>query len=121
MSNLYRCPKCQDILSGKIGDLVCEACGYKSRKDKEATINLPVIKYKELGLTAAYQLRKIAEEYGEVAEAVAQENPVQVIRESLDSMQTFWTLINIIANDYGINIDKLYKEHCEKLERKGYL
>ena len=120
MSNLYRCPKCKDILSGKIGNFVCDTCGYKSKKDT-SVINLPVVKHKELGLTAAYQLRKIAEEYGEVAEAVAQENPVQVIRESLDSMQTFWTLINIIADDYGINIDKLYKEHCDKLERKGYL
>ena len=48
-------------------------------------------------------------------------NPVEVIRESLDCMQTHWTLINMVAKEYGMNIDKLYQEHCRKLVKKGYL
>lgn len=85
-------------------------------------IILPEIDWRSQNWTPANQLRKIAEEYGEVAEAVAQNNPIQVIRESLDAMQTYNTLIHIVAADYGINnIDKLLKEHSEKLIRRGYM
>ena len=55
-----------------------------------------------------------------IVEALLLGNPVEVIRESLDCMQTHWTLINMVAKEYGMNIDKLYQEHCRKLVRKGY-
>lgn len=84
-------------------------------------IILPEIDWRSQNWTPANQLRKIAEEYGEVAEAVAQANPVQVIRESLDAMQTYNTLIHIVAAEYDIRIDKLVQEHSEKLIRKGYM
>jgi NTP pyrophosphatase (non-canonical NTP hydrolase) len=85
------------------------------------TITLPEIDWRSQNWTPAQQLRKVAEEMGEVAEAVAENNPVQVIRESLDAMQTYSTLIHIIAAEYAISIDKLIEEHTEKLIRKGYM
>lgn len=71
--------------------------------------------------TIPQQVRKIGEEYGEVVEALLEGNPVEVIRESLDCIQTHWTLINMVAEEYHLNIGKLYEEHCEKLVRKGYV
>lgn len=85
------------------------------------TITLPKIDWRSQNWTPAQQLRKVAEEMGEVAEAVAENNPIQVIRESLDAMQTYSTLIHIVAAEYDICIDKLLKEHVEKLIRKGYM
>jgi len=84
-------------------------------------ITLPEIDWRSQNWTSAQQLRKMAEEMGEVAQAVAENNPIQVIRESLDAMQTYSTLIHIIAAEYNICIDKLLKEHVEKLIQKGYM
>jgi len=84
-------------------------------------ITLPEIDWRSQNWTSAQQLRKVAEEMGEVAQAVAENNPIQVIRESLDAMQTFSTLIHIVAAEYNICINKLLKEHVEKLIQKGYM
>ena len=48
-------------------------------------ITLPEIDWRTQNWTPAQQLRKVAEEMGEVAQAVAENNPIQVIRESLDA------------------------------------
>lgn len=111
------CPKCGQIMEENTSGWACPDCGYTSKKYEP--INLPVIDYS--GWTIPQQVRKIGEEYGEVVEALLEGNPVEVIRESLDCMQTHWTLINMMAGEYQINIDRLYQEHCEKLRRKGYL
>lgn len=111
------CPKCGQILIGTIGDLSCPDCGYTSKKYEP--INLPVVDHSKW--TIPQQVRKIGEEYGEVVEALLLGNPVEVIRESLDCMQTHWTLINMVAEEYNMNIDKLYQEHCRKLVKKGYV
>ena len=84
-------------------------------------ITLPEIDWRSQNWTPAQQLRKVVEEMGEVAQAVAEDNPIQVIRESLDAMQTYSTLIHVIAAEYAISIDKLIEEHTEKLIRKGYM
>lgn len=116
MTIIYTCPKCEQILIGTIGNLTCPDC---LKVKTYNPINLPLVDYS--GWTIPQQVRKIGEEYGEVVEALLEENPVEVIRESLDCMQTHWTLINMVAGEYRINIDRLYQEHCEKLARKGYL
>lgn len=82
-------------------------------------INLPIIDYSDL--TLAQQIKKIAEEYGEVCEALMNHRPVDVIRESLDCIQTHWTLINMIVNDYKLDLDRLFREHVQKLRAKGYI
>lgn len=108
--------------------LECDKCGAIGTYDEIANhkcektwppINLPVIDF--TGCTQGQQIRKIGEEYGEVAEALVSGNPLEVIRESLDCIQTHWTLINMVAAEFDINIDKLYQEHCRKLIKKGYL
>lgn len=67
------------------------------------------------------QIKKILEEAGEVAEAIGEDDPVNTIREALDTMQTCATLINMVLDDWNIKLDKFLVEHREKLERKGYL
>jgi NTP pyrophosphatase (non-canonical NTP hydrolase) len=112
------CPNCGQIMETRTDGYYCPDCEKKKRKIYNP-INLPTIDYSDW--TIPQQVRKIGEEYGEVAEALLEGNPVEVIRESLDCMQTHWTLINMVAKEYGINIDKLYQEHCQKLVRKGYV
>jgi NTP pyrophosphatase (non-canonical NTP hydrolase) len=67
------------------------------------------------------QIKKILEEAGEVAEAITENNPVNTIREALDTMQTCATLINMVLDDRNIKLDKFLIEHREKLISKGYL
>ena len=71
--------------------------------------------------TEASQLKKIAEEFGEVCEALMQGDPINTVREALDTMQTCKTLISMVQKEWNIDIDMFLKEHVEKLERKGYL
>ena len=71
--------------------------------------------------TAKSQLEKISEEFDEVIEAIANNDPINVVREALDLMQTANTLIEIQRQEYRLNIPKLFVEHVEKLRRKGYL
>ena len=83
-------------------------------------INLPDIEIQP-GWTIPGQIKKILEEAGEVAEAIAEEDPVSTIREALDTMQTCATLINMVQAEWNLPIDLFLREHAEKLERKGYL
>lgn len=83
-------------------------------------IDLPNITIQE-DWTIPGQIKKILEEAGEVAEAVAKEDPVNTIREALDTMQTCATLINMVQAEWNLVLDRFLTEHHEKLERKGYL
>lgn len=68
------------------------------------------------------QLKKIFEEAGEVAEAVANIEYEEAIKEALDTMQTCATLINmILTDDDPDELPRYLKEHTEKLLRKGYV
>jgi len=71
--------------------------------------------------TEGSQLKKIFEEAGEVAEAVALSDPVNTVRELLDTMQTCKTLISMVIMEYHWNIQKFIDQHNEKLKAKGYL
>lgn len=79
------------------------------------------VEYKRLGWNQASQWDKIGEELGEVVKAIVQNNPTEIIRESLDVMETLWTHANMIADDYGMDLKIFIKEHNEKLLRKGYI
>ena len=83
-------------------------------------INLPDIEIQP-GWTIPGQVKKIGEEYGEVAEAVAMDDPVGTIKEALDTMQTCATLINMVQAEYNLNLDRLILEHETKLFNKGYM
>lgn len=83
-------------------------------------INLPDIRIQP-DWTIPSQIKKIGEEFGEVAEAVALNDPVNTIREALDTMQTCATLINMVQVKWNVDLDSFLQEHKIKLERKGYL
>ena len=83
-------------------------------------INLPDITIQP-DWTVPGQLKKLFEEAGEVAEAVAKEDPVNTIREALDTIQTCATLINMVQAEWNLVLDRFLTEHHEKLERKGFL
>lgn len=83
-------------------------------------IDFPDLDYESKMWTDQQQLNKISEEFQEVVEAVAEQKPVQIIRESLDLMQTCVTLINMQLDTYGMKLDKFLVEHKDKLIRKGY-
>ncbi len=83
-------------------------------------INLPDITIQP-DWTIPGQVKKIGEEYSEVAEAVAIADPVNTIREALDTMQTCATLINMVLDDYNMSLDRFVAEHEAKLRKKGYL
>ena len=85
-------------------------------------LHLPDITIQEKW-TIPGQVKKIGEEYSEVAEAVALADPINAIREALDTAQTCCTLINMIIAEYDgrINFERLKREHIEKLRKKGYL
>ena len=67
------------------------------------------------------QIKKVLEEAGEVAEAVALADPVNTIREAMDTMQTCATLINMVTAEYRMDMQLFIREHEDKLRRKGYL
>ena len=83
-------------------------------------INLPDIVIQP-GWTIPSQVKKIGEEYGEVAEAVALDDPVRTIKEALDVMQTCATLINMVLAEWEVPLDRFLREHEEKLAKKGYM
>lgn len=113
-----KCPRC-DFPNAE-DRIECFICSCNLKEGEVANmLNLPRLDYKDW--TAAQQLRKIGEEFGEVAEAVAQDNPVRIVKESLDAIQTLDTLITIVVKEYNLDLVKFYKEHREKLRVKGYL
>ena len=67
------------------------------------------------------QVKKIGEEYSEVAEAVALGDPIATIREALDVMQTCATLINMVVMADHMPLKRFEAEHLFKLRQKGYL
>lgn len=71
--------------------------------------------------TAESQLVKITEEFDEVREAIANNDPINVVKEALDLAQTAMTLIEIQRLEYNLNIPKFVTEHEAKLRRKGYM
>jgi|GEM_PF-1241725 len=91
-------------------------------------MNLPDVDWKSKNWTIPGQIKKVLEEAGEVAEAIANRDWLEVVKESLDTMQTCKTLISMVLeqnlhddeNDY-IFIDELLQQHAEKLAMKGYL
>lgn len=84
-------------------------------------IDLPKVDWQSKNWNVPGQLKKMFEEAGEVAEAVALQEPENIIRGALDTMQTCDTLINMVLDLDELEINLFLQEHKEKLERKGYL
>lgn len=97
------------------------------------TLSLP--KLNQLNPTLESTALKLMEETGELAQVIGKfrglsgENIVmdeetvvkEIARELLDVAQTAVTMMFVMEEHYGVNIELMLKEHCEKLKRKGYL
>ena len=77
---------------------------------------------------------KIMEESGELAQAIGKfrglsgeqmclkesEAMMAVARELVDVAQTAVTMMFVLEEQYGIDLENILQEHLEKLKRKGY-
>lgn len=84
-------------------------------------MNGVTVDYKRLNMTKDSQWLKIGEEFGEVIQAIMLDNPVEIILESLDVMETMWTFCCMIAEERGIDMDIMMKIHDAKLIDRGYV
>ena len=88
---------------------------------------LPDVNWHSQRWTSAGQIKKILEEASEVSEALATGDLVNAIRETLDTIQTGYTMLNILQaeweQEYGspCPLKRFIAEHEAKLKRKGYL
>lgn len=82
---------------------------------------LPKVDWQSHGWNKTGQIDKIHEEVDEVMQALAEGDPVEVVKETLDMIQTGWTLISMVLAENDIDLGQLFKEHHEKLKSKGYL
>lgn len=78
---------------------------------------------------------KLMEEAGELAQCIGKFRGLsgelikidegvlveEIAQELLDVAQTAVTMMFVMEEHYGINIQDLIQKHLEKLERKGYL
>lgn len=89
-------------------------------------IELPEVDWKSKGWSISSQVAKIMEEAGEVAEAIAEGDSANIIKEALDTAQTCFTLIDMVISqaDFEYQIwtwEQLIVQHKAKLRAKGYL
>lgn len=97
------------------------------------TLSLP--RLNQLNPTLESTALKLMEEAGELAQAIGKyrglsgeevkmdEDTVvgEIARELLDVAQTAVTMMFVMEEKYGINIESLLYNHRTKLERKGYI
>ncbi|MCL5780991.1 nucleotide pyrophosphohydrolase [Desulforamulus profundi] len=97
------------------------------------TIALP--KLNNLSPTMESTALKLMEEAGELAQAIGklrgmsgeqarcEEKEVMelITKELLDVAQTAVSMMFVLEEHYGVNIEKAREQHIEKLMRKGYL
>jgi len=90
-------------------------------------LKLPDVAWEWHEWTLPRQLRKLNEETGEVAEAVATGDWPNMIRETLDFIQVGHTMLAMVQQQWleefgcACNMDRFIAEHIDKLYRKGYL
>lgn len=97
------------------------------------TLSLP--RLNRLNPTLESTALKLMEEAGELACCIGkfrglsgedvcmstEEVMAEIARELLDVAQTAVTMMYVMEDDYGLDIDQMLQEHIEKLLRKGYL
>ncbi|MDD3853557.1 MAG: MazG-like family protein [Syntrophomonadaceae bacterium] len=97
------------------------------------TLSLP--RLNELNPTLESTALKLMEEAGELAQVIGKYRGLsgeavywddetifrEIARELLDVAQTAVTMMFVMEEQFGIDIEAALKEHWAKLERKGYL
>lgn len=95
------------------------------------TITLPRLNH--LSPTLESTALKLMEEAGELAQAIGkfrnlsgEKNVItdqimeKIASELADTAQTCITMMYVLEEKYGVNIDKVLEEHIVKLRKKGY-
>lgn len=95
------------------------------------TITLP--RLNRLSPTLESTALKLLEEAGELAQAIGkfrnlsgEQNVISeqvmenIASELADTAQTCITMMYVLEEKHGVNIDKVLEEHIEKLKKKGY-
>lgn len=99
------------------------------------TKNVTLPKLNNLSPTLESTALKLMEETGELAQAIGklrgmngessrldERQAVQVIaRELLDVAQTAVSMMFVLEEQYGVDIDSVHSEHIEKLKKKRYI
>lgn len=99
------------------------------------TKNLALPRLNRLTPTLESTALKLMEEAGELAQVIGKYRGLsgekivldedlikkQIARELLDVAQTAVTMMFVMEEHFGIDLDDILKEHLAKLERKGYL
>lgn len=97
------------------------------------TLSLP--KLNRLEPTLESTTLKLMEEAGELARVIGKYRSMsgekiyvdektvvcEIARELLDVAQTAVTMMFVMEEEFGIDIEDLLRDHLEKLENKGYL
>ncbi|HQA50860.1 MAG: MazG-like family protein [Syntrophomonadaceae bacterium] len=97
------------------------------------TLSLP--RLNRLTPTLESTALKLMEETGELAQAIGKYRGLsgekvsldhdtvvnEITRELLDVAQTAITMMFVMEEQYGVNLDNALQEHWTKLVRKGYL
>ncbi|MGI5879648.1 MAG: MazG-like family protein [Syntrophomonadaceae bacterium] len=97
------------------------------------TLSLP--RLNELNPTLESTALKLMEEAGELAQVIGKYRGLsgetvcwdeetifrEIARELLDVAQTAVTMMFVMEEQFGVDIDTALKEHWTKLEHKGYL
>ncbi|AQS60384.1 MazG-like family protein [Desulforamulus ferrireducens] len=99
------------------------------------TKNIALPRLNQLSPTMESTALKLMEEAGELAQAIGklrgmsgeqkrcEEKEVMelITKELLDVAQTAVSMMFVLEEQYGVNIEKARAQHIEKLMRKGYL
>lgn len=99
------------------------------------TKNISLPRLNKLSPTMESTALKLMEEAGELAQAIGKlrgmsgekscckEKEVMelITKELLDVAQTAVSMMFVLEEHYGVNIEKAQEKHIEKLVRKGYL
>lgn len=97
------------------------------------TLSLP--RLNKLSPTLESTALKLMEETGELAQVIGKfrglsgesvsmdEETIieEIARELLDVAQTAVTMMFVMEENYGVNIETALQEHLSKLQRKGYI
>ncbi|HZK84921.1 MAG TPA: MazG-like family protein [Desulfosporosinus sp.] len=107
---------------------------HKYREDLHASKTVTLPRLNRLSPSLEGTALKIMEESGELAQAIGkfrglsgeqqrleEEDAMQLVaRELVDVAQTAVTMMFVLEEQYGIDLDVVMKEHIEKLRHKGY-
>ncbi|AFM40065.1 MazG nucleotide pyrophosphohydrolase family protein [Desulfosporosinus acidiphilus SJ4] len=107
---------------------------YKPRAEQFATKTVTLPRLNRLSPSLESTALKIMEESGELAQAIGkfrglsgerqrleeEEAMQRVACELVDVAQTAVTMMFVLEEQYGINLETILQEHIMKLRQKGY-